>query len=44
MIHEFCHLVHRNHSPKYWKLLALRLPDYAASKEWLRVNGGLLEV
>jgi predicted metal-dependent hydrolase len=44
VIHELCHLVHRNHSPKYWKLLALHLPDYAESKEWLRVNGGLLEV
>ena len=42
VIHELCHLVHRNHSPHYWRLLALYLPDYAESKEWLRVNGGLL--
>lgn len=44
VIHELCHLVHRNHSPKYWKFLALHLPEYAESKEWLRVNGGLLGV
>ena len=44
VVHELCHLVHRNHSPEYWKLLFRYLPDYTESKEWLRVNGGLLGV
>ncbi|MBT7912810.1 M48 family metallopeptidase [Candidatus Bathyarchaeota archaeon] len=44
VIHELCHLVHRDHSKEYWRLLSLYLPDYLESKEWLRVNGGLLEV
>lgn len=44
VLHELCHLVHRDHSKEYWRLLALYLPDYIESKEWLRVNGGLLEV
>jgi len=44
VIHELCHLKHRDHSREYWRLLGLYLPDYLESKEWLRVNGGLLEV
>lgn len=43
VIHELCHLRHHDHSRAFWKMLALYLPDYAERKEWLRVNGGLLE-
>lgn len=44
VIHELCHLVHRNHSKQFWQLLGRHLPDYAIRKDWLRVNGGLLGV
>ena len=37
--HELCHLVHHDHSKKFWKLLGTIIPDYAERKEWLKVNG-----
>ena len=39
VVHELCHLVHDDHSNKFWKLLETILPDYAERKEWLKVNG-----
>jgi predicted metal-dependent hydrolase len=41
--HEVAHLVHMNHSPAYWKVLA-KLPVHIERGEaWLKVNGaGLL--
>lgn len=42
--HELCHLVHKNHSKEYWKLLMTLMPDYEKKKEWLRVNGKMLEM
>ena len=28
LIHELCHTIHLNHSPKYWALVAEKEPDY----------------
>jgi predicted metal-dependent hydrolase len=39
VIHEMCHMVHKNHSPLFWNMVASILPDYKSSREWLRVNG-----
>ena len=44
VVHELCHLHHHNHSPEFWKCVEGVFPDYAESKEWLRVNGRWLEV
>ncbi|XOF33464.1 MAG: M48 family metallopeptidase [Candidatus Electrothrix sp. YB6] len=44
VVHELCHLVHPDHSPRFWRFLATVLPDYAVQKEWLRINGGGLGV
>jgi predicted metal-dependent hydrolase len=39
VIHELCHLRHRNHSPRFWALVATFCPDYATHRAWLRQEG-----
>ena len=40
--HEACHLVHMDHSPRFWGLVARHVPDYEAPRRWLRRHGGTL--
>ncbi|CAI8911251.1 M48 family metallopeptidase [Methylocaldum szegediense] len=42
VVHELCHIRHRNHSADFWKLVAQHLPGYAAERLWLRRNGAAL--
>lgn len=42
VVHELAHRRHMDHSPAFWSEVARVLPDYAASRRWLRENGGLL--
>ena len=44
VVHELCHLIHHNHSPKFWKEVERVMSDYAECKEWLKVDGVGLEV
>ena len=44
VVHELCHLVHLDHSRKFWNLLNTIIPDYAERKAWLKVNGAGLGV
>ena len=37
--HEVCHLVELNHSPRFWRLLALAIPDYKMRRKALRAWG-----
>jgi hypothetical protein len=37
--HEVCHLVVRDHSKRFWKLLRTILPDYEGRRARLRVDG-----
>ena len=37
--HEACHLVHLDHSGRFWALLAQHRPGYRAPQRWLRANG-----
>jgi hypothetical protein len=39
VVYELCHIVHGDHSNKFWKLLESVLPDYVERKSWLKVNG-----
>lgn len=39
VVHEMCHLDHKNHSQLFWDLLASILPDFQQSKKWLNKNG-----
>jgi predicted metal-dependent hydrolase len=40
--HEVCHLEVRDHSPRFWALLASRCPDHRRHEAWLRRYGPLL--
>jgi predicted metal-dependent hydrolase len=35
VVHEVCHLRHRDHSPKFWALVKRLLPDFEERKDWL---------
>lgn len=38
LIHELCHLKHRNHSRDFWNLVASCCPEYMKAEEWLKKN------
>jgi predicted metal-dependent hydrolase len=40
--HEACHLVHMDHSRRFWALLERHVPDYRGPRRWLRANGATL--
>lgn len=40
--HELCHRIHHDHSKAFWRLFECVMPDYRERKEWLRVNGAML--
>ncbi|WP_316570677.1 SprT family zinc-dependent metalloprotease [Neobacillus sp. YIM B06451] len=44
LAHELVHLKIMNHSKEYWETLRMLLPDYEKRKEWLRMNGGTLDI
>jgi len=39
IVHEMSHLIHRNHSSKFWKHVESILPDYKVREKWLRNHG-----
>lgn len=38
IIHELCHLIHKNHTPDFYKLLAQYLPDWERRKKKLEAT------
>ena len=37
--HEVAHLVHMDHSARFWKLTASLIPDFERAEAWLKANG-----
>jgi predicted metal-dependent hydrolase len=42
--HEVTHLSVPDHSPRFWRLLAQRLPGYREHERWLRLHGASLRL
>ena len=38
VIHELCHMLEHNHSPRYWKQVERHVPDWKERRDWLRNN------
>ena len=44
VVHELCHIHHRDHTDAFWNEVDKVLPDFGERKEWLRKNGAGLDV
>lgn len=44
VIHELCHMIHRNHSACFWKEVGKHMPEYLAMGDWLKLNGKKLQL
>lgn len=42
--HELVHLMEGNHTPRFWNILSIQVPNYERAKTWLKKNGQMLEV
>lgn len=42
--HELVHLIESNHTPRFWNILSIQVPNYQRAKDWLKKNGHMLEV
>lgn len=42
VVHELCHIQQRNHSARFWALVATHLPDYKQQRLWLHNHGCVL--
>lgn len=44
IVHELMHMKVKNHSIRFWNLVAEIIPDYKQQKLWLKENGHLLDL
>jgi len=42
--HELAHLIEQNHTPEFWNIVSIQVPNYEKAKKWLREKGQLLEI
>ncbi len=39
VVHELAHLQQRNHSPEFWRVVEMELPDWRRNANWLDLHG-----
>lgn len=39
LVHELCHLLHRDHSPRFWREVESRCPDWRRHRDLLKQDG-----
>jgi predicted metal-dependent hydrolase len=44
IVHELCHMKEMNHLKAFWTLVGAVLPEYPASRKWLRENGKIFGI
>ncbi len=42
IVHELCHRLEMNHSPRFWAEVEKQLPDYRQQQKWLKENGQVI--
>ncbi len=42
VLHELGHLIERNHSKRFWKIVSDNMNDYKSKIRWLKVNGSYI--
>lgn len=42
VVHELCHRLEMNHSPRFWAEVERVLPDYRTRRTWLKDHGGAI--
>ncbi len=44
IVHELCHIHHRNHTDAFWNEVDKVMPDYRERKNWLKNNGANMDL
>ncbi len=44
VVHELCHIHHRNHTDAFWNEVDKVMPDYRERKNWLKNNGANMDL